>query len=108
MFPNADSVAMLGAPGCRHCGGFLHQLFFDASGRVEVPHPRYPNYMRSVPLFPSYTLADARAGLTAPPVVVCPHCDVPDPQLTLEAVNRHLDAWWAIEQSQPPPQIESD
>lgn len=121
MFPNADTVAMAGAAPCRHCAGTLHQSFFDATGRVEAP--RFLNVndangkrrersgdTHSVPLFPAYTVADARDGLTAPPAVVCPHCDAPDPDLDLSTIDRHLDFLWDVETWEPtdPNQPESD
>lgn len=100
-----------GVPPCKHCGGHLRARVFDASGRVDV-RKRYPNGQRathatSVPLFKGYTLEDEKAGLTAPPAIVCPTCDAPDERYTIGQVGRYIDEYCIFE-GIGPEQPESD
>ena len=103
MTTSSSSVAMAGAPQCRHCGGTLWKVFFDASGRIDVPHRKFKDFHVSVPVFRSYTRRDEREGRTPAPAIVCPRCDGPDALATPENVSAYLNAYWWVETGESPP-----
>jgi len=90
---------MAGANSCGHCGSTLQALVFDATGRVTT---KLRNRVRSVPIFPAYSVADAQAGMTAPAAMICPACDAPDDSLTLDRLAQHLRLTWNVETFQQP------